>query len=143
MSVEWRDSLIPNPPVASDAAIRNVERALRVRLPADFLDVARMHQGARPTPDGITLPDGSVTGVKNLLHFEAEPANRNIVHRRFPVDDILAKGVVPFAEDVGDDLFCFDYRTSPDAPAVVYWSVDTGVVPVAADFTRFLAALHP
>ncbi len=140
--VTWHDGLIANPPLASDDAVRTAERALRVRFPADFLAVARVHQGATPVPSGITLPDGAVTAVKNLLHFADEPGIRNIVARRFPVVDVLAKGVIPFAEDIGDDLFCFNYRKTPDAPTVVFWSVDTGMVPLAASFTDFLALLH-
>lgn len=140
--VTWHDSLIPNPALASDAAVRNAERALRVRFPADFLAVARVHQGAVPNPADITLPDGAVTAVKNLLHFEDEPGMWNIIARRFPVEGVLEKGVIPFAEDIGDDLFCFNYRQTPDAPTVVFWGVDTGMVPLAASFTEFVALLH-
>src|SRR4051812_25715336 len=137
--VIWNDGVISNPSPASDAAVREAERALRVRFPADFLAVARLHQGAEPTPQKITLPDGAITAVKNLLHFEAEFGTRNIVARRFPVEQVLAKGIIPFAEDIGDDLFCFNYRKTPDTPTVVFWSVDTGVVPLAASFTAFVA----
>ena len=142
VTVVWIDSLIVDPPVASDASVREAERALRVRLPADFLAIARLRQGSRPMPSGITLPDGAVTAVKNLLHFEEEPGIRHIVHRRFPVMDVLQKGIIPFAEDIGDDLFCFNYRKDPYHPSVAYWSVDTGAVPLAPDFGAFLAMLH-
>ena len=111
--VTWKDDLIPNPAPASDEAVRRAERALRVRFPADFLAVARARQGAAPVPNGITLPDGSVTGVHHLLHFAEEPAMRNIVARRFPVEGVLPKGVIPFAEDIGGDLFCFNHRKNP------------------------------
>ncbi len=142
MTVVWNDSLIVDPPEASDAAVREAERALRVRLPAEFLAIARLRQGSRPAPNAVTLPDGSVTAVKNLLHFEEEPGIRNIVHRRFPVMDVLAKGIIPFAEDIGDDLFCFNYRKVPDHPSVAYWSVDTGTVHLAGDFDAFVGMLH-
>ena len=142
MTVVWNDSLIPDPPVADDAAVREAERALRVRLPPEFLAIARTRQGSRPAPGAVTLPDGSVTAVKNLLHFEEEPGIRNIVHRRFPVMSVLAKGIIPFAEDIGDDLFCFNYRKDPYHPSVVFWSVDTGSVHLADDFDAFVAMLH-
>lgn len=142
VTVFWRDSLIVDPPAASDAAVREAERSLRVGLPADFLEVARVHQGATPVPAKVTLPDGAVTSVKNLLHFEDEPGMRNIVHRRFPVLDVLDKGIIPFAEDIGDDLFCFNYRKDPYDPSVVFWSVDTGAVLLAPDFDSFVAMLH-
>ena len=140
--VTWTDSLIPNPPPASAEAVKQAERVLRVPLPADFLAVARVRQGAAPVPNEITLPDGSVTGVQHLLHFEEKPGMQNIVARRFPVEGVLPKGVIPFAEDIGGDLFCFNYREDYDAPTVDYWSVDTGLVPLAASFTEFVGLLH-
>ena len=118
--VTWHDGVIANPSPASDTAVREAERALRVRFPADFLAVARVRQGAMPIPGGITLPNGFVTGVKNLLHFEEEPGMRNIAARLFPVKGVLDKGVIPFAEDIGNDLFCFNYRETPDTPTVAF-----------------------
>ncbi len=50
--------------------------------------------------------------------------------------------VIPFAEDIGGDLFCFDYRRDPAYPSVVFWSVDTGSVPLADSFTAFLDTLY-
>ncbi len=140
--VTWRDGAIPNPRAASDDAVRNAEKALRVPLPADFLAVARTRQGAAPEPAGVDLPNGFRTDVDCLLHFEDSPFVSNILAARFPVLKVLPKGVIPFARDVGGDLFCFNYREDYDAPSVVFWSVDTGMVPLAANFTGFLAMLH-
>lgn len=140
--VEWHDEAISSPPLADDAAVRAAERALRVRFPADFLEVARAHQGAAPEPARVDLPDGSVTAVGRLLHFEEEPGLSNVVHRGFPLQGVLAKGIIPFAEDIGGDVFCFNYRKTPEHPTIAYWSVDTGTVPIAASFTAFVALLH-
>jgi hypothetical protein len=140
--VEWIDEAITDPPVASDAAVQAAERALRVRFPADFLEVARARQGAEPVPSGVRLPNGTGTGVLHLLHFEEEPGFSNIVSRIFPVQGVLDKGIIPFAEDIGGDLFCFNYRETPETPSVVYWSVDTGTVPIAASFTEFVNKLY-
>jgi hypothetical protein len=139
--VDWIDEAITDPPVASDAAVQEAERALRVRFPADFLAIARTRQGAEPVPSGIRLPNDSSTGVLHLLHFEDEPGDSNIVNRIFPVQGVLDKGIIPFAEDVGGDLFCFNYRETPETPGVVYFSVDTGVVPIADSFTDFVGKL--
>jgi hypothetical protein len=136
--VEWVQET-PRP-AATDAAVREHEDALRVDLPRDFLAVAQPRQGASPVPAGVTLPDGSVTAVGALLHF-AE-GFRNIVARRFPLADVLEKGVIPFAEDIGGDVFCFSYRDDHDHPPVVFWSVDTGPVRLAPSFTAFVATLH-
>lgn len=136
--VDWlQDTALP---AATDAEVREHEDALRVDLPRDFLAVAQRLQGARPVPAAVDLPDGATTAVARLLHF-AEGFG-NIVTRRFPVEGVLDKGVIPFAEDVGGDLFCFSYRDDYDAPPIVFWDVDRGAVPLAPDFTAFTALLH-
>lgn len=140
--VEWTAGAIQDPSPPADAVVRQAEDELRVDLPADFLAVARACQGARPQPGGVTLPDGSVTAVDCLLHFEDAPFTTNILAAGFPYEGILPKGVIPFARDIGGDVYCFNYRDDYDRPSVVYWSADTGMVPLAASFTEFVASLH-
>lgn len=126
-------------PPASDAVVREHEDALRVDLPRDFLAVAQYRQGASPVPAAVTLPNGFVTAVDQLLHFE--DGFNNIVTRRFPLESVLEKGVIPFAEDIGGDVYCFSYRDDHDHPPVVFWSVDWGTLPLASSFTTFVDSL--
>ena len=140
--VTWHDNMIKDPPIASEDKVRAAERELRVAFPADYLAVARAHQGARPEPANVTLPDGAVTAVGSLLHFEDAPFYTNIVAAMSPVEDVVPKGVVPFAEDIGGDLFCFNFRDDFDRPTVSFWSVDSGLVPIAGGFTEFVGMLH-
>lgn len=140
--VKWVDGAIANPRPASDAAVRKVEDQLRVDLPADFLAVARVQQGAAPVPATIDLPNGFSTAVGHLFHFEDAPFDSNIVAARFPVEDVLEKGIIPFAADIGGDLFCFSYRDDYDNPPVVFWNTDWGVVPIADNFDAFVALMH-
>ena len=136
--VEWvQDD--PLPP-ATDAEVREHELALRVPLPADFLAVAQYRQGARPVPNGVDLPHGFTTGVGELLSF-AEGFG-SIVTRGFPLEGVLDKGVIPFAEDVAGDVFCFSYRADFDRPPVVHWSVDWGASTLAPSFTAFVGLLR-
>ncbi|MCO8273944.1 SMI1/KNR4 family protein [Actinoplanes sp. TRM 88003] len=141
--VNWVDEAIDDPRPASDEAVRQAEDELEVKLPAEFVAVARIHQGAAPVPAGVDLPNGFGTAVDHLLHFEDSPFTSNIVAAIFPLLDVLDEGIIPFAADVGGDFFCFDYRASNDDPSVVFWSVDWGVVPLAPDFAAFLAMLRP
>ena len=46
--VTWVDGAIDDPRPASDAAVRQAQDELEVDLPADFLAVAQVHQGAAP-----------------------------------------------------------------------------------------------
>ena len=139
--VTWQDGAITHAAPASEEEVRAAERALRVRFPADLREVLLAHPGAAPVPAKVDLPDGAVTSVGHLLHVLDEPFS-NIVARRFPVAAVLAKGVIPFAEDIGGDLFCLNYRKTPERPTVAFWSVDTGLVPLAESFTAFVEALH-
>lgn len=138
----WVDGAIPNPPPAAKEAVRLAQNQLRVDFPADFLAVAKDHQGAAPQPAKIALPNGFTTAVAHLFHFESTPFISNIVGAWLPVQKVLDKGIIPFAADVGGDLFCFSYRQDYDNPPVVFWGVDFGVVPLAPSFTEFVALLR-
>lgn len=135
--VDWVDGAIDDPRPASDTAVRQAQDELEVELPAEFLAVAQIHQGAAPVPAAIDLPNGFSTSVDHLLHFEDSPFVSNIVAAVFPLLDVLDEGIIPFAADAGGEFFCFDYRADDEQPSVVFWSVDWGVVPLAPDFTAF------
>ncbi len=139
--VNWIDGAISDPKPADPKAVKAAENELRVNLPPDFLAIAAVHQGATPSPAKIWLPNGSGTAVAHLFHFEDAPFTSNILAAGFPWQDSLDKGVIPFAADIGGDLFCFNYREDYDNPPVLYFSVDTGALPLAANFTDFIALL--
>ena len=144
--VTWSDRLIDNPKPATDEQVQEAERDLEVRLPADFLAIAKVHQGAMPEPYCFDLPDGGQGGISYLLHFEEEPFNSNIVARGWPawVNGVLSEKVIPFAEDNGN-LICFDYRNTDEAPEVVYWVHDDREAPlqrVASSFTELIGMLY-
>ncbi len=139
--VTWHDGAITNPAPAAPEAVRQAERALRIRFPADFLAVAAVHQGARPDPASFTLPDGSVEAIDHLLHF-MEGGLSSVTERILPLRGVLPKGVIPFANALGSNVLCFNYRGDYDNPTVKFWSVDTGSLPIASDFTDLLGKLH-
>lgn len=116
---------LDNPRPATAEEVQAAERELRVPLPHDFLAVAAVQQGRRPKPSSFQLPNGVGEGVEHLLHF-AEGSFSNIVTRGFAVKGVLDKGIIPFAEALGSNLLCFDYRTDYDHPRVEFWSTDTG-----------------
>lgn len=140
--VEWVNDTIDAMPPATDAEVAAAEETLGVRFPADYLAVARAHQGAGPVPQRVDLPNGFVVGVDYLLPFSDSAGIHGIVARRFPLEDVIAPTVIPFAEDTGGDLFCFDFGKSASNPPVGFWSTDTGLVELAPDFTSFVASLR-
>lgn len=146
VTVSWSDFEIERPPVAGPDKVGEAERALGVKLPADFLAVATIHQGALPEPSSFDIPDSTSSAINYLLHFEAEPFTSNIVARREPVVDVMPDKVVPFAADGGGNLLCFDYRADPAHPSVVFWDHESEdkdqVQLVARSFTDLLAKLY-
>ncbi len=142
MTIEWTYPL-PGAPQASTAAVADAEATLGVRFPADFLAIATVLQGASPEPFSIRLPDGHSSGFGSLLHFEEEPPFTNIVARRWPLEDWLPQGITPFAESSGD-LWCFDFRSDPVRPKIVYYAHDDPDLtfpPVAESFTDLLSKI--
>lgn len=145
MDVTWTDFDLRNAPLAAEESIRKAEAQLGVRFPPDFVEVARRHQGAAPTPAAFPLADGSSSVFNNLLHFEKSPQATNIVNTRLDLEHLLPEGVIPFGVDPGGNYLCFDYRTSPDRPAVVFWAHDMpggDTQRIAASFSELLQKLH-
>lgn len=141
--VSWVDGTVTDPAPVTDAQVRAVEKELRVRLPADFLAVAKAHPGARPQPADILLPGGFGTSVLGLLHFGDDgPPISNILSCQWLLRDVLQKGVIPFAQDIGHDVFCFNYRKDYDNPSVLFWGQGFGAIPLAPSFAAFLELLH-
>ena len=146
MTVSWFNSAIRNPSPASDDQVQKAERELGVRLPADFLAIAKTHQGAMPEPECFDLPEGGKGSIKYLLHFEEEPFYSSIAALREPVNDVLPKKVIPFAEDSGGNLLCFDYRNSDETPEILFWDHE-GNAPfplqtIASSFTDLITRLR-
>ena len=119
MTVTWHDGAITNPALAASEAVRQAEQALRIRFPADFLAVAAVHQDAQPDPANFTLPDGSIKAIEHLLHFTQDGLS-SVTGRIFPLKGALLRGVIPFAEALGSNVLCFDYRRDYNNPTVKF-----------------------
>ncbi|MCL2713128.1 MAG: SMI1/KNR4 family protein [Alphaproteobacteria bacterium] len=144
MTITWRNFAITNPPKRSPESIAKTEKELGVKLPADFLAVAAMHQGRACSPNCFDLPDGSSSALGYVSIFEDEPRDDRIVS---PWNNAVAvpDGVIPFSRDGGGDLICFDYRKTPDHPTVVFRDhekCDDPPLYVACSFTDFLNKLY-
>ena len=143
--VTWTGQFAPSAKAEIEKRVKEAEAYFGVAFPPSFLAIATSYPKAEAEPNGIGLPDGSGTGLGHLLHFEEGTGAEgfsNIISRIFPVEEVLEKGIIPFAEDVGGDLFCFNYRDDPDHPHVVFWSVDTGTLRLASSFDDFVAMLR-
>ncbi|MBA3278460.1 MAG: SMI1/KNR4 family protein [Geodermatophilaceae bacterium] len=151
-TVKWRDRAIVGPAPLDDARIAAIEGRLGIRLPTDYLDVVRVHQGGAPDRGLIALPDGTVTALSMLLHFQDEPADFNLVRIVENSDAFLGK-FIPFAVDPYGQFLCFDYRgdsahswaaTGWNRPVVLHSTSDPHAEPVfvAGSFTELIGSLQ-
>ena len=145
MAVHWSDdtTITPAPPL-SDERLAEIQDRLGVRLPADYVDVVRSHQGAAPDRTSVTLPDGTGTPFSMLLHLEDQPGCLNVLET-VEWSEIVPDKVIPFAIDAGGNYFCFDYRcTTPDPPVVFLAHDEQDAQPerIAGSFTELIDSLQ-
>lgn len=129
-----------------------VEKRLGVMFPVEYRQLVTQCQSGAPERSHFYYDDprhgrsGGGLGVMLMI----DPAYDDSILRTLEMlahDDQMPEGVIPFAEDGGGDMMCFDFRTRPDAPSVVYWAhernKEESVFPLADSFMDFLAMLGP
>ena len=139
---EWEDEEIENPPVASLADVIRIENEIGFKLPPDYIEVARHHQGQSPTINAHDA-DGKGSCLGGLYHFHGE-----LNSGRLGWGDIINEGadtlMLAFSRDGGGNFFAFDYGDDPqnENPTVVFWDHETGnITKLASSFTEFLGQL--
>lgn len=142
--IKWEDFSSP----IGDDEIKNIEGKLGVRLPSDFVEVAKEHHGGVPSPNSFYYNSpyaGKVkTNLTSILSFDLDDVE-GIVDTYEDLKDQLPDGVVPFGDEGGGDYVCFDYRSDASAPRVIYWAhefaPEDAIIPLASTFTEFLEKL--
>lgn len=140
----WFDNAIANPKRATDEQIIAVEQILGVKLPKDYVAIAREHQGQSLQPNGLDFnEDGN--GLGFLLHFELDDERRQDSLAYYPASPGLYDALpnaVPFSYDGGGNYFAFDYGQDSKNPPIVFWDHETGSVDfVAKSFTDLVSML--
>jgi hypothetical protein len=133
----------------SNSEIRTIEQHVGVVLPADFVHVLQYYHGAIPMPHDFTYIDEDgdtcVGGIAELLSGDLQRPYNIVAKNQRPPEELPA-GLVIVGQDGGGGMVCFDYRQTPDAPPVVFWSNDTisadTAIYLAPTFSAFLAGLH-
>ncbi|KQW78982.1 hypothetical protein ASC89_11785 [Devosia sp. Root413D1] len=134
-------------PELDGAGGQRLERALGHALPGDYGAFLRSHNGGRPEPCYVPIPDfpGGIVDVQVLLGWGAKPQSSDIrwalpeVRARFPDDTLL-----PIAWDSSGNLFVLRFDDGR-ATAVEY--ADLLARPaefhfVALSFTAFVNSLR-
>jgi hypothetical protein len=145
---------VENPWLYSDSPIdaykvHEAGQTLGVVLPEDFVYYAQLYHGGRPKFNRFdyTGVNGiAISSLEKLLSFNADEEWGFIKQNQNPPEE-FPQNMIIIGEDGGGGLICFDYRSHPTNPPVVFWSNDTPsadtAIHLANSFTEFLGKLHP
>lgn len=150
--IEW-ESYVSVPPETSPDAIAALEASLGVRLPEDYKQILARHAGETTMPDTMPVGQNSSTPFGPLLHTAAD-AGKAMAYSIAVARERLrewggaaAEGLVPVASNTATGYFCFDYRTAPDSPPLVFVDMNYqpdeagAILPVAPSFSAALDRL--
>lgn len=139
--IEWENISEP----LTERMIHGAELLLGVTFPADYREYLRLYHGASPLQSEYAVQRKSDTFggyFASLLTIDPRKEENLIAFSA-----CLPDGVIPFADDGGGDLLCFDYRGDPERkkPKVVYFSHEIGADDlffVADSFSQLINSLR-
>lgn len=117
-------------PATTNDEISIVENKIGVKLPLHYLNLMMQHNGGMVTYSNFTYFDKykkseEIGSIGCMLHLK---------WNEYPYDSILGlclnppeffpRDLVPFADDGGGNLTCFDYRRTKKNPPIVFWVHD-------------------
>ena len=128
-------------PELSDQNILDVESVLSVRLPSDYLDCLRKHNGGRPIPNCIDVSGRQSAIFEQLLRLDIQ-APYGVIKVWNALRGRAKETMIPFASDPFGNLFCFEYLDKK-AYSVVFWNHENGISTfITQTFTELLEMLH-
>jgi hypothetical protein len=143
MTVCWEPYVWDAPRLADPHELENLERQWGVRLPSDYRRLVVACQGMSPEPSAFNVVSGrDVFCVLLTVSIDEERDEYSLHHVYGIIAPHVPAGIFPFALTSGGEFLCFDYRTSPEHPAVVLVSVEMRIQPIAGSFGDFMASLH-
>ena len=127
----WINRYLDDPAEATDEQVKEFEDEIGVKLPKDFVDFARRHQGKVPYPNDVKM---SVLGP--LMHFDK-------AHRDTSLYFYSTAETVMFSRDPGGNFFGFDYTADPKNPPIMFYDHETdNGHKIYDNFTELLADIH-
>ena len=125
----------------NDSIINEVQNLLGVKLPPDYLDCIKKHNGARPCRRKFDSQNHSELLFVRLLHYDLKENNSILALYKILLPQ-LPPELYPFADDSFGNYLCFRYRNGAFED-VVFWDHETRQVDfVARTFTELLDMLH-
>lgn len=137
--------------------IQKLEQNLKIKLPKLYTEFIVDHNGADIWARIFDYNDPNSGNGKNsdsIAFVNAEKIQYKIELLKYaeepdwPIEYRFEDGLIPFGDNGGGDLICFDYRKDreTDNPPIVIWNHDMGlehrVVFIAPNFEEFINMLH-
>ena len=141
----------------SITVVRDFENLHSLILPTQYVDFIIHHNGASLIADIFDYDDPNIISCKNRnsIAFNAvEEIQQHIDNLKYDEEQdwdvkyLFEDGLIPFGENGGGDMICFDYRKNrtTNNPPIVIWNHDMGlehrVVFIANNFEKFINMLH-
>lgn len=135
-------------PGVSKNRIIEVENELGIFFPNKYKQLISVYNGGPPIYRCFNYFDNYkkeliIGSIDMLPLIDRED---NVVETLIDPPEFFPKGLVPFADDGGGDLTCFDYRNCKENPPIVFWvcgdNEGEDVHFVANTFEEFINILH-
>ena len=143
----WEKGLKSLP--ASEKSFKKLENVICVKLPEFYVKCMKVHDGGYIAKDCFLYYDiykglqekGSI-GKK----FKISSGEESVLEDLINPPEFFQKGLIPFADDGGGNLTCFDYRKTKKDPPIVFWVHDDpegeDIHFVANNFEEFVNMLY-
>ena len=82
--------------------------------------MCKRYDSGYPRPKIFDVPGQDENVFSKLLTFDLESRN-SIIQVYDDIKDRLPNKVYPFGKDSFGNHLCFDYRSNPESPTVVFW----------------------
>lgn len=130
----------------TDKNIQRVEQYFNIKFPMDFVECVKKYDSGYPRPKIFDVPGQDENVFSKLLTFDFE-SRHSITQVYDDIKDRLANRVYPFGKDSFGNHLCFDYRSNPESPTVVFWdheeeNIEEAIYPVCSTFTDLLNSLR-
>lgn len=129
-----------------------IEKHIGIKLPQSYIALMLQHNGGNVVNSNFIYLDKynkdiEIGSIGTMLH---------LTWNEYPYDSVwglysnppefFPKGLIPFADDGGGNLTCFDYRKTKKEPPIVFWVHDEpegeDIHFIADSFEEFINMLH-
>lgn len=110
----------------SRVKINEIENALGVKFPEDYIACAMINHGASSELDKVKTSKSERVFGALLIYDKKHPEDILATYKMIKAR--LIEGLFPFGLDGAGNFFCFDYRKDKENPSIVFWKHELAVI---------------